>query len=59
VEFVWETHSSDIWNMVPLCLMWLIWKERNCRTFEDKENTESQMLNEFSISLFDWLESGT
>ena len=23
------THSSNVWNMVPACLMWLIWKERN------------------------------
>ncbi len=28
-------HSSDIWNMVPICLMWSIWKEQNQRTFED------------------------
>ena len=28
-------HSSNIWNMVPTCLMWLIWWERNNRTFED------------------------
>ncbi len=47
-------HSSDIRNLVPLCLMWTIWKERNSRTLKDKEKTESQLLNEFSISLFDW-----
>ena len=29
-------HSSDIWNMVPLCLMWTIKRERNSRTFEEK-----------------------
>ena len=34
--------------------MWTIWKERNSRTLKDKEKTESQLLNEFSISLFDW-----
>jgi hypothetical protein len=28
-------HSSDIWNLVPLCLMWLLSRERNCHTFED------------------------
>ena len=28
-------HSSNIWNVVPACLMWLIWRERNNRTFED------------------------
>ena len=27
--------SLDIWNMVPGCLMWVIWMERNRRSFED------------------------
>ena len=25
-------HSSSIWNLVPLCLMWCIWKEHNQQT---------------------------
>ena len=28
-------HSSNVWNMVQTCLMWLTWKERNARTFEE------------------------
>ena len=24
--------------MVPACLMWLVWKEHNARTFEDDES---------------------
>ena len=28
-------HSSNVWNMVQACLMWLTWKERNARTFEE------------------------
>ena len=28
-------HSSNFWNMVPACLMWLIWQKRNNCTFED------------------------
>ena len=31
-------HSSDIWNLVPLCLMWSLWQERNRCIFEDLEN---------------------
>ena len=30
-----EKHSSNIWNMVPACLMWLTWWECNNCTFED------------------------
>ena len=22
-------HNSDIWNLVPGCLMWIVWLERN------------------------------
>ena len=47
-------HSSDIWNLVPLWLMWLIWKERNRRTFEDVSSSNSQLLDCFILTLFDW-----
>ena len=29
-------HGLDIWHMVPACLMWLVWKERNRCTLEDR-----------------------
>jgi hypothetical protein len=29
--------SKVIWRMVPLCIIWCIWQERNARTFEDKK----------------------
>jgi hypothetical protein len=47
-------HSSVVWNLVPLCLMWTIWWERNQRIFDDKERSESQLLELFVISLFEW-----
>ncbi len=35
--FAWRNwfgkHDSSIWNMVPTCLMWTIWIERNHRIF--------------------------
>ena len=49
-----EKHSFYIWNLVSLCLMWCIGKERNRRTFEDLDRSEDQMLALFSSSLFDW-----
>ncbi len=45
---------SDIWNLVPLCLMWTVWKERNRHTFENMEPTKEDMANIFSTALFDW-----
>jgi hypothetical protein len=47
-------HSSDIWNIVPVCLMWTIWKERNQRTFEDVSILDRQILEGFILTLFDW-----
>ena len=29
--------QNTIWNAIPGCLMWLIWRERNQRVFEDIE----------------------
>ena len=47
-------HSSYIWNLVPLCLMWCIWNERNRWTFEDLDRSKDHLLDIFSGSLFDW-----
>uniref|UniRef100_A0A2N9H476 Reverse transcriptase domain-containing protein n=1 Tax=Fagus sylvatica TaxID=28930 RepID=A0A2N9H476_FAGSY len=30
-----------IWNAIPSCLMWLLWRERNQRAFEDAERHSS------------------
>ena len=47
-------HSSHIWNLVPLCLTWCIWRDRNRWTFEDMDRLDDQLLALFSRSLFDW-----
>jgi hypothetical protein len=26
-----------LWRLVPLCLMWCLWHERNARSFDDRE----------------------
>jgi hypothetical protein len=46
-------HSSDIWNLVPLCLMWSLWQERNSRIFEDKENSLLHLQESFVGLLYD------
>ena len=47
-------HSSYIWNLVPLYLMWCIQRERNRWTFEDLDKSDDQLLSLFSGSIFDW-----
>ncbi len=41
--------GSDIWNLVPLCLMWTVWKERNRRTFENMELSRDALANIFFV----------
>ena len=47
-------HSSDIWDLVPGCLMWTIWSERNRRAFEDEEKIVVRLLKFCQRTLFDW-----
>ena len=46
--------NSDIWNMIPGCLMWIVWTERNRRSFEDTEKSLVQLQALCQKTLFDW-----
>ena len=56
--FAWRnwlgTYSSTVWNMVPTCLMCLVWKECNARTFEDIERLIDMLKNLLAWTLFEW-----
>ncbi|KAJ9701144.1 hypothetical protein PVL29_006475 [Vitis rotundifolia] len=43
-----------VWRMVPICLFWCIWGERNRRTFQEEEMSDTSLRNLFSRSLFEW-----
>ena len=51
-------HDSEVWNLVPLCLMWTVWCERNQCTFEDVEHSNSKLTELFFGLLFDWAQVG-
>jgi hypothetical protein len=40
--------------LVPFCLIWTLWRERNNRIFENMERTESHLFELFSNTLYDW-----
>ena len=42
-------YSLDIWKMVPLSLMWTIWRERNRHTFKDEKHTGNKLLVFFLV----------
>ena len=46
--------SSGVCNLVPSCLLWTIWWERNNRTFENIESPMGKIIEIFSGSFFDW-----
>lgn len=56
--FAWRNwfrkYSLGIWNLMPPCLMWIIWTEHKRRMFEDLENLEDQPFTLFVGTLFEW-----
>ena len=44
--------------VVPYCLMWCIWKERNSRCFEDNEHSMPNLKLLFFRTLLDWFSVG-
>ena len=46
--------NGVIWKVVPLCLMWCIWKERNSRRFEDTEHAMPDLKLLFIQTLLNW-----
>jgi hypothetical protein len=46
-------HSLGVWNLVPLCLLWTVWRERIHCNFEDLESSVSQIIESFIGSLSD------
>ncbi|KAG2709629.1 hypothetical protein I3760_05G248700 [Carya illinoinensis] len=47
-------HVKAMWKMVPICIMWCIWQERNERTFEDKERTTEELCSYLFSTLILW-----
>ena len=52
-QFAWHRHI-DVWRLVPHCLMWCIWCERNARSFKDCERSLLEIKSFFLHTLFEW-----
>jgi hypothetical protein len=55
----WRTQKGNrtvmqTWRMVPLCVMWCIWRERNARIFEDRELGILELKKRVIQTLFSW-----
>jgi hypothetical protein len=49
-----RARSAVVWKMVPLCLMWCIWLERNARCFEDSARSFEEIRHYFLFTLYNW-----
>uniref|UniRef100_A0A2N9HC19 Reverse transcriptase zinc-binding domain-containing protein n=1 Tax=Fagus sylvatica TaxID=28930 RepID=A0A2N9HC19_FAGSY len=49
-----KSEVGKIWKMVPHCLMWCLWQERNDRTFNEKERTIPALKFHFLHTLLNW-----
>ena len=47
-------HNCLVWNLVPHCIMWTVWCERNSRIFEDEGHSLDKLEELFFGRLFDW-----
>ena len=47
-------HTSDVWNLVPPCVMRTLWHERNRCTFKEEMKSGNQVLKCFITTLFKW-----
>jgi hypothetical protein len=50
-------HALRMWRLVPLCVMWCLWRERKAHNFEDKESGMIELRKLLLNTLFSW--SGT
>ena len=45
-----------VWRLVPICLFWCIWGERNWRTFQEEEMSDPCLRSFFFRSLLEWFQ---
>jgi hypothetical protein len=50
-----DTRNMVVWRMVPHCVMWCLWRERNARHFEDCERSIVDLKMLFFQTLYEWV----
>ncbi|KAJ9680532.1 hypothetical protein PVL29_019761 [Vitis rotundifolia] len=52
-----DKKHSKVWQAAPLCLFWMIWKERNRIVFENEVLSLQRLKNSFICNLLFWANS--
>ena len=50
-----DTRNMVVWRMVPHCVMWCLWRERNAHHFEDCERSIVDLKMLFFQTLYEWV----
>ena len=46
-----------VWKAAPLCIFWVVWKERNMIAFDNEELSMNRLKNSFVCNLWVWTKS--
>ena len=49
-----EKERKKVWFSAPLCLFWIVWKEKNNRAFENEEHTIHGCKSFFLCNMWAW-----
>jgi hypothetical protein len=47
--------AKNVWRLVPHCVLWSIWRERNARLFEDVETVMVVLRKRLLNTLYLWI----
>ena len=47
--------TNMVWRVVPHCVLWCVWRERNARHFEDTATSIPELKSRFFQLLFEWV----
>ena len=53
-DSMWAKKRKKIWLVAPLCLFWILWRERNKATFENEICFAPRMKTNFLSVLWSW-----
>ena len=52
--FVGKRHK-EAWISTPLCIFWVVWKEKNRRSFDNEEHLDHYLKSSFLSTPFSWV----
>ena len=54
MALLWVKEARRFEDLVHLCIFWIVWKERNQRSFDNEEHLDHYLKSSFLGILFSW-----